>query len=473
MTAIWTIMASVFESMLLYIWADTSTFKSTICNFYLQDKDMFGILTSISDLSAYLSISFWLFAQLPQVIKNHADKSVEGLSLAFLICWFAGDLLNFVSCILNDALMFQVLLSGYYCTIDLVLGFQFYYYKCMYNNAESSWYHHKPSRKLKEIKSPRSSLRSNLERYGSGEIPPESINIPKGNAKSKFIGILKSPGNSLTSKLISTSFIAGFSKVQALPISKEFTMAQRKIDNSILHKIIIYILTLDVKSTGKILAWACTTFYLISRIPQIITNYKVKSTSGVSLKLVCFALCGNFFYSLSLFLCEDALVGGEISNQFWKAELSYLIGSLGTVSFDFIVLLQWYHYDKKIRHYQHNCSHLDENNNSQIFKNNRQKFMVKVNSPLPISSPINFMSPLSSNHVRKLSEFTPLSPMDFLLDGYMEERINTLRSTPHSSIRGSFVNPGGLSTLHPLSNSVTGHVPPSNYGAIWNSDDEH
>jgi hypothetical protein len=39
----------------------------------------------------YLSIAFWLCAQLPQVFKNASLQSCEGLALPFLVNWLFGD----------------------------------------------------------------------------------------------------------------------------------------------------------------------------------------------------------------------------------------------------------------------------------------------------------------------------------------------------------------------------------------------
>ena len=47
---------------------------------------------AIAGALGYLSIAFWLCAQMPQVIKNAGLKSCEGLSLPFLINWLAGEL---------------------------------------------------------------------------------------------------------------------------------------------------------------------------------------------------------------------------------------------------------------------------------------------------------------------------------------------------------------------------------------------
>ena len=50
----------------------------------------------------------WLFAQLPQIVKNYQQGSVESLAPTFLLSWMAGDATNLLGCILTDQLVFQV-----------------------------------------------------------------------------------------------------------------------------------------------------------------------------------------------------------------------------------------------------------------------------------------------------------------------------------------------------------------------------
>lgn len=51
--------------------------------------------TALAGALGYLSIAFWLCAQLPQVIKNATLRSCEGLALPFLINWLFGGYLVF------------------------------------------------------------------------------------------------------------------------------------------------------------------------------------------------------------------------------------------------------------------------------------------------------------------------------------------------------------------------------------------
>lgn len=372
----------------------------------------------ISQISGYISIVCWLFAQLPQVIRNHERKSVEGVSLGFLLCWFAGDFLNFTSCIMTGAMAFQILLSGYYCIIDIILGSQYYYYTYLWSKHAAL--RAKRNQRLKNIRSPNSLLRHRLKQInnptfeeidnddsGLPDIPTQHISIPNRPQTSltengdSNLGIGSSTSKSVSfSKMITSSFIMGFSKVDGAPISPDFPNST---------------LALNTASLGKILAWSCTTLYLSSRTPQLITNYRQKSTRGISILLFLSALSGNTFYSLSLATSREALTGGEVTQEFWSHQLSYLLGAALTVGFDLIMLYQWYSWDyKKPRRTPRSRSGRITSPLQVVPVSSNP---ISLNDPIvPTKSPIVILSP---NHARKLSELTPLSPQDFLIDSYL------------------------------------------------------
>jgi solute carrier family 66 (lysosomal lysine-arginine transporter), member 1 len=80
----------------------------------------------------------------------------------------------------------------------------------------------------------------------------------------------------------------------------------------------------------KVLGYASALLYLSARIPQIYHNYKLKSTEGLSLLFFMFSTLGNLTFSLSiLFVVAD--------KNYLLLNLPWLIGSAGTIFFDFTV----------------------------------------------------------------------------------------------------------------------------------------
>ena len=114
---------------------------------------------------------------------------------------------------------------------------------------------------------------------------------------------------------------------------------------------------------GQIFGYLCAALYLGSRIPQLLLNYRRKSTEGVSMLFFLFACMGNLTYVLSIFAYEpgcarEANVGtlmarnGGCGNGEWGREYgrymlvntSWLVGSAGTLVLDMGIFAQFWIY---------------------------------------------------------------------------------------------------------------------------------
>lgn len=80
----------------------------------------------------------------------------------------------------------------------------------------------------------------------------------------------------------------------------------------------------------KILGYLSAVLYLSARIPQIYHNYKLKSTEGLSLLFFMFSTLGNVSFAASILLAWTDM-------EYFLLNLPWLIGSAGTVFFDFTV----------------------------------------------------------------------------------------------------------------------------------------
>ncbi|KAF4072535.1 hypothetical protein AMELA_G00264140 [Ameiurus melas] len=84
--------------------------------------------------------------------------------------------------------------------------------------------------------------------------------------------------------------------------------------------------------------------YLSSRLPQIYTNFRRKSTKGVSVFLFALVILGNVTYGLSVLV---KLPGrGQSETSYIVHHLPWLIGSLGTLLLDLVILVQFTIYNK-------------------------------------------------------------------------------------------------------------------------------
>ncbi|GMM38001.1 hypothetical protein DASC09_053260 [Saccharomycopsis crataegensis] len=333
---------------------------------------------TISLTSGYISLSFWLFAQIPQVIENYKNQSVDGIAFGFLASWVAGDVSNLIGCILTNALPFQVLLSSYYCCIDLILCSQYLYYTKIYPKIK----HHRyfSTQRLQKLTS------DDLQEQPSSpeaEFPSEHILSPPtfsqpiaiGGGKpapkmnfvnnvlnnvnnnnhnqskggSSFTSLLPT-GNSF-SNMVTGSFLASFGKVRGAPIG--ITNINNHNTISTMDSMFT-VLGENSELIGKIFAWFCTSLYLSARIPQLVKNYHRKSTEGLSILLFFCALNGNIFYTLSILTSDDfaQAPNSEVRWDFFIRELPYILGSAGTIAFDLLALYQWKIYRDNASRYQ-------------------------------------------------------------------------------------------------------------------------
>lgn len=374
---------------------------------------VYGQESAMSWVFGYISLICWLGAQLPQIITNYQNGSVEGLSLGLVFNWFLGDFTNFVGCILTHQLPFQTLLAFYYICVDTVLGGQFYYYtrparkrfhlhshrhKLIHRNTHNSNHsgglilhnhhgHHNlmtDDNKIDYVENT-SHLSSSVTTTRPVDVPHPmsssslsscqrnnhtSDNIPSSGATPiSNSGSFLRPSSFVNLKtLLTSSFVASFSKARAAPIftntegfsetaaaSASATIATTttttsdstsiNINNNIVNALtsgLVTSLALKSEIIGLVFAWTCTCCYLTSRLPQIYTNYTRKSTSGTSILLFLAALTGNVTYTLSILLSPDAR--GPAGIQFIKNELPFLVGSAGTVMFDVTIFIQWFIY---------------------------------------------------------------------------------------------------------------------------------
>ncbi|KAI8638042.1 PQ loop repeat-domain-containing protein [Parasitella parasitica] len=104
-----------------------------------------------------------------------------------------------------------------------------------------------------------------------------------------------------------------------------FGPGQKKVDMSQWHLI------------PQLLGWGSALLYCVSRIPQIMQNFRNESVEGLSLIMFIFSVVGNITYCVSIML-ESTEPTYLLINYPW------LLGSGGTLFFDFTIFFQFYMY---------------------------------------------------------------------------------------------------------------------------------
>ena len=111
--------------------------------------------------------------------------------------------------------------------------------------------------------------------------------------------------------------------------------------------------TLEFNILGQVFGYLCALLYLGSRFPQIMLNFRRKSTEGVSMLFFIFACVGNLTYVLSIFafspVCRAAAGcrPGEVKDVYLRyilVNLSWLLGSFGTLLLDLAIFAQFFLY---------------------------------------------------------------------------------------------------------------------------------
>jgi solute carrier family 66 (lysosomal lysine-arginine transporter), member 1 len=87
---------------------------------------------------------------------------------------------------------------------------------------------------------------------------------------------------------------------------------------------------IEISTLGQIFGWGCAVLYLGSRVPQVVKNFRRKSTEGLSLLFFLFACLGNITYVLSI-------VSLSLDRRYILVNLSWLAGSAGTLVLDGLV----------------------------------------------------------------------------------------------------------------------------------------
>lgn len=104
---------------------------------------------------------------------------------------------------------------------------------------------------------------------------------------------------------------------------------------------------------GQVFGYLCAVFYIASRVPQLILNYRRKTTEGLSMLFFIFACLGNVTYVLSIVAyeprcehrqCESGEVG-RIYGKYMLLNLSWLAGAFVTLLMDFVVFCQYFYYN--------------------------------------------------------------------------------------------------------------------------------
>ncbi|KAI8339765.1 PQ loop repeat-domain-containing protein [Chlamydoabsidia padenii] len=260
-----------------------------------------------STIAGYLSIICWLIVFIPQLWENYQRKSGDGLSMTFLAIWLAGDLFNIIGVILQDLLPTMFLLALWYTIADMGLIWQVLFYQrfsttTLLDEEETTLIQH------------------NNTHNGRRRIPSESRHY----TLSFWFNMI----SCLFVILVTILSCVWYASVHG---ATDGSYPAPVVDDDESVK--------DLQWLPQFLGWTSAILYVGSRIPQIIKNHREKSTEGLSVGMFLCAVLGNMLFTLSIFLRST-------DPHYLLVNLSWIIGSSGTLLFDFIIFIQFFLYSQ-------------------------------------------------------------------------------------------------------------------------------
>jgi uncharacterized protein with PQ loop repeat len=202
----------------------------------------------------------------------------------------------------------QIILAAYYCLCDIALIWQFYYYRKYHD------YFHPTNAPVEQQPTENTALLSNASRASSVAVREKPRQPTMGEEATKCI--------------------VGLAFTTLAGVASWYVTWRLAGDHGV-HKSS----SDDVQGwrwDAQVAGWASAVLYLSSRFPQIIKNRQTKC-EGLSLALFVFAVVGNLTYVASILIKSHA-------RDYVVENLSWLVGSLGTVFLDFVVLGQFITY---------------------------------------------------------------------------------------------------------------------------------
>ncbi|KAJ6656788.1 hypothetical protein lerEdw1_003119 [Lerista edwardsae] len=217
----------------------------------------------------------------------------QALSVYFLLGWLGGDTLNLIGSFLADQLPLQVYTAIYYVVADLMMLSLYFYYKIKNQNR--------------------------------------SFSAPI-NAICLFVLMGAASATSLLGNPVS-------------PTSDGMTVSKGRMLLSVSADSPNWEPFTKKEVFGFVIGSISSVLYLLSRIPQIYTNFKRKSTTGISYSLFALVMLGNTLYGVSVLLKNPD--PGQAEGSYVVHHLPWLIGSLGVLSLDVIISFQFLAYRRR------------------------------------------------------------------------------------------------------------------------------
>lgn len=278
----------------------------------------------LSSIFGSISFSCWIILMIPQLVEQWRLKTVDGISPIFLIIWSIGDILNFIGSIWAGLLPEVILIASWFLFAD-IFTFAFYLYiKIVYDKKRID--------KIVIIEQGYGAV--NDEEHGENQHHEHQHqhhhhhhHHHERRRSSTLEDVVYEPENhSIFIKYILPIILVISSGIFGSILSPNSNNSTKILTSST-----------NSYNVPQILGYCSAFLYLTARLPQIYHNYQKKSTKGLSLLFFLFTMLGNITYSLQI-------VSYRNDYDYLMLNMSWLLGSFGTILEDIIIILQFYFY---------------------------------------------------------------------------------------------------------------------------------
>ncbi|PSR83825.1 PQ loop repeat-domain-containing protein [Coniella lustricola] len=307
---------------------------------------------AMSGIFGCVSLVAWICLLLPQLIANYKAKSADALSMGFLFIWLLGDITNLAGALVTDLAPSAVAIGIYFCFADVALISQCLYYNAINAHRRRNRQRHLSTNTDGSAFSEEEPLLSR-ERSGSGGNLGTSGSAIPGSQRRRSMR-RNSSGLDPLQRIITgedetpqrSAWITNtlsLAAVYALGVAAWFVSRQVMGDDAGVPEDDASGGDDDIQkplmALGMALGYFSALCYLCARIPQILKNWREKSTEGLALLFFLLSLTGNLTYGASL------VAYSQNSTYLLKA-LPWLLGSLGTIAEDMVIAGQFQLYSK-------------------------------------------------------------------------------------------------------------------------------
>lgn len=245
----------------------------------------------LADMCGSLSLACWVIILLPQLLEQWRLKNADGIAIEFITAWFVGDVLNLLGSLWGGLRPNVVLLALWFCFSDTLLILSYHYYKSSSGGR----------------------IDEERQQHATTPLLEDRIEFPVGT---------QDKNNWLLSTGLPIIFV-----IVIATLSYAVSASAPSDQNT------------TVGLGPQILGYLSALLYLTARVPQIIQNHRRRSVDGLSIGFFALSVVGNLTYGAQILIYRADW-------QWVKPYIPWLLGSLGTIAQDGIILAQFHIYKR-------------------------------------------------------------------------------------------------------------------------------